>query len=56
MTNNSSDPAAKKVKYIASIIYMLIFTFIVGGTYINQQLSANAEVIDDIELVKDLSK
>jgi len=40
MTNNSSDPAAKKVKYIASIIYLLIFTFIVGGSYINQQMTA----------------
>ncbi len=56
MTNNSSDPVTKKVKYIASIIYMLIFTFIVGGSYINQQLSDNAEAIDDIELVKDLPK
>ncbi len=39
MTNNSSDSvaAAKKAKYIASIIYLLVFAFIVGGSYINQQ-------------------
>jgi len=41
MTHNSSDPAAKKVKYIASMIYLLIFSFIVGGSYINQQMSSN---------------
>mgnify|MGYP000273453307 CR=1 FL=1 len=41
MTNTSSDPAAKKVKYIASIIYLLVFAFIVGGTYINQQTSSS---------------
>jgi len=29
--------AEKKVKYIASAIYLLVFGFIVGGTYINQQ-------------------
>ncbi len=56
MTNNSSDPAAKKVKYIASMIYLLIFAFIVGGSYINQQSPANAEEADGIELFKDFSK
>ena len=44
---NTQDPAARKVKYIASIIYLLVFSFIVGGTYINQQLESTAtEQID----------
>lgn len=50
MTNNSSDQAAaKKVKYIASIIYLLVFAFIVGGSYINQQ---GASMIDDINSIE----
>ena len=50
MTNNSSDSvaAAKKAKYIASIIYLLVFSFIVGGSYINQQSTAT-ESIDKID-------
>ena len=36
--------AEKKVKYIASIIYLVIFSFIVGGTYINQTINENQEV------------
>jgi len=43
MTNNSPERAAKKVKYIASIIYLLVFTVIVGGTYINQQMTETDE-------------
>jgi len=38
---NATDPAARKVKYIASIIYLLVFSFIVGGSYINQQMEAS---------------
>ena len=45
---HSSDPAAKKVKYIASIIYLLIFTFIVGGSYINQQISDDSPVLTNV--------
>lgn len=37
MNEYNPDPAAKKVKYIASIIYLLVFAFLVGGSYINQQ-------------------
>lgn len=37
--------AEKKVKYIASMIYLLVFAFIVGGTYINQQLNTDKEVV-----------
>ena len=40
---DSQDASAKKVKYIASIIYLLVFSFIVGGTYINQQINASAD-------------
>ncbi len=50
MTHNSSDPAAKKVKYIASIIYLLLFTFVVGGTYINQQTSSDEQILQISEL------
>ncbi len=57
MTNNSLDSvaAAKKVKYMASIIYLLVFAFIVGGSYINQQPTM-AEDIDEIKLIKDFPK
>ena len=37
MNEEKSDSGAKKAKYIASIIYLLLLTFIVGGSYINQQ-------------------
>ena len=36
MNKNTPDADAKKVKYIASILYLLVFTFIVVGSYINQ--------------------
>ena len=53
MSENTSDSevkAAKKVKYIASIIYLLVFAFVVGGSYINQQLEA-ADTVTTEELV-----
>ena len=37
MNENNSKHAAKKVKYIASIIYLIVLAFVVGGSYINQQ-------------------
>ncbi len=37
MNKNKPDSNTKNAKYIASIIYVLILTFIVGGSYINQQ-------------------
>ncbi len=40
------DPAAKRVKYIASIIYLLVLAFIVGGTYIHQQQETPVNNID----------
>ena len=50
MTESNPDQAAKKVKYIASIIYLLVFSFIVGGSYINQQQEPSV-LIDDNEIV-----
>jgi hypothetical protein len=46
MNEKSPDANAKKVKYIASIIYLLVFTFIVVGSYINQQPSVEQQGID----------
>ncbi len=37
MNENKPVTDSKKAKYIASIIYLLLLTFIVGGSYINQQ-------------------
>lgn len=37
MNEYNPDPTAKKVKYAASIIYLLVLAIIVGGSYINQQ-------------------
>ena len=37
MNEHSSKSTAKKVKYITSIIYLVVLAFIVGGSYINQQ-------------------
>ena len=37
MNEHNSKNTAKKVKYITSIIYLVVLAFIVGGSYINQQ-------------------
>jgi len=37
MNEHGSKNTAKKVKYITSIIYLIVLAFIVGGSYINQQ-------------------
>lgn len=42
------DSEGKKVRRIAAIIYLLIMAFLVGGTYIHQQRTA-----DDSELAAD---
>jgi len=49
MTHHSSDTKTKKVKYIASIVYLLVFTFIVGGSYINQQTASDSQVPANLE-------
>jgi len=35
---------SKKVRYTASIIFVLFMAFIVGGSYISQQQAANVAV------------
>ena len=40
MNKYNPDPTAKKVKYIASVIYLLVLAFIVGGSYIYQHQKA----------------
>ncbi len=50
MIENYSNPVAKKARYIASIIYLLVFSFIVGGSYINQQTSSTNEAVSDTEI------
>ncbi len=47
MNEYNPDPAAKKVKYIASIIYLLVFAFLVGGSYINQQQETSIQTNDE---------
>ena len=37
MNEHTSKNTAKKVKYVTSIIYLIVLAFIVGGSYINQQ-------------------
>ncbi|MGZ5000066.1 MAG: hypothetical protein ACXV7F_07180 [Methylomonas sp.] len=36
MSDQSSDDGSKKVKNIAAVLYLLVLTFLVGGSYINQ--------------------
>jgi len=45
MKNRSEADAVKRAKNMAAVLYMLVLTFVVGGTYINQQMTAdNVEV------------
>ncbi|MCK9605674.1 MAG: hypothetical protein M0R33_04390 [Methylomonas sp.] len=37
MTNRNNLHSGKRVKNIAAMLYLLVLTFVVGGTYINQQ-------------------
>lgn len=36
MKNQNDIAAVKRAKNIAAILYMLVLTFLVGGSYINQ--------------------
>lgn len=45
MNKYTPDPAVKKAKYIASAIYLLVFSFIVGGTYISNQKKEAAKLL-----------
>ncbi|MCF6202221.1 MAG: hypothetical protein L3J59_00920 [Methylococcaceae bacterium] len=51
MNEYNPDPAAKKVKYIASIIYLLVFAFLVGGSYINQQQETSTQTNNEDPVV-----
>ena len=51
MNEYTPDPAAKKIKYIASIIYLLVLAFIVGGSYLNQQQEISIDIDADEVIV-----
>lgn len=43
MSDHSTDDGSKKVKNIAAVLYLLVLTFLVGGSYLNQhRTEANA--------------
>lgn len=42
MSDHHSDDGSKKVKNIAAVLYLLVLTFLVGGSYINQQRADTA--------------
>ncbi len=44
MNEYQPDTNTKKVKYIVSIIYLLVLAFIVGGSYINQQQESSVDI------------
>jgi len=46
MTEHKATDASKKVKTIAAIIYLLVLGFLVGGSYLNQQLHAQETTPD----------
>ncbi len=54
MTLYPSDPATRKVKYIASVIYVLLMAFIVIGSYMHQQ-APNSEPMEQIDVIPDAS-
>ncbi len=37
MQKYNPDPEVKKVRYVASVLYLLVLAFLVGGSYIHQQ-------------------
>ncbi|MDD4915531.1 MAG: hypothetical protein PHW13_10925 [Methylococcales bacterium] len=42
MTRSKTTDAARNVKNIAAVVYMLVLIFLVGGSYINQHRSESA--------------
>ena len=42
MSDHHSDDGSKKVKNIAAVLYLLVLTFLVGGSYIHQQRADTA--------------
>ncbi len=37
MSTHNIDDGSKKVKNIAAVLYLLVLTFLVGGSYLHQQ-------------------
>lgn len=42
---NDAD-AAKRVKNIAAVLYMIVLTFLVGGSYLHQQQHASSDTVE----------
>lgn len=42
MSDHNIDDGSKKVKNIAAVLYLLVLTFLVGGSYLHQQRAAVA--------------
>ncbi|CAD6875761.1 MULTISPECIES: hypothetical protein [Methylomonas] len=42
--NNQHHDDSKKVKNIAAVLYLLVLTFLVGGSYLHQQSADSAQV------------
>lgn len=40
MKIDKHDDGSKRVKNIAAVVYLLLLTFLVGGSYLNQQHEA----------------
>lgn len=51
ITHDFQDAGVKKAKRIASVIYILVLTFIVGGSWLHQQQQASEET-DELEVVE----
>ncbi|KAF3978518.1 MAG: hypothetical protein HFP77_01535 [Methylococcales symbiont of Iophon sp. n. MRB-2018] len=56
MREYNPDSVAKKVRYTASAIYLLVLAFIVGGSYINQQDSSIENVVEEDEIIYRMDK
>lgn len=42
MNEQHPDDGSKKVKNISAVLYLLVLTFLVGGTYLHQQQTETA--------------
>lgn len=53
MNEYNPDPEAKKVRYLVSIIYLLVLAFLVVGSYINQPSESphDIQAIDEEEII-----
>lgn len=48
MKNQNDIDATKRVKNIAAVLYMVVLTFVVGGSYLHQQSASTATVDSQI--------